>query len=163
MWATGFTCSDGGLSPSDRPTVSRHGRDMVPHLGGISVKGHPMPPAWVPRDLLEDPKAFGRPDREAVWIRSPDLVPKLAAAYFHHRVSQSVVAQMETEGRSTLERLAVGSDESVDYVRSKVYGHRPISLEDLMTWVEALGVQILPVIGVAAFEDLLPPADPDQA
>jgi hypothetical protein len=119
-----------------------------------------MPPAWVPRDFLVEPRAFGRPDRDATWRREPGSEARLAAAYFQHRVSQGVVSQMVADGSRTLELLAEAAGESVDYVRSKVYGHRPISLEDLMTWVGALGAQILPPLGVASFEDLLPPRQP---
>lgn len=123
----------------------------------VPVKGEGMPPAWIPRALLEDPKAFGRPGREAVWVHRPGQSARLAAAFFHHQVSQSVAAQMEDEGPATLEQLAARTGESVDYVRSKVYGHRPISLEDLMAWVETLGVQILPLISATSFDDLMPP------
>jgi hypothetical protein len=80
----------------------------------------------------------------------------LAAAFLQHRVAQAVVGEIKAKGQAPLEALAEHAGESVDYVRSKLYGHRPISLEDLMLWVEAVGVDILPTLDPVNFEDLLP-------
>lgn len=116
-----------------------------------------MPPAWIPRNLLADPSRFGRPGESAQWLHDEFSEGVLAAGYFHHRVAQVVVAQIKSEGPSVLQAMSAETGEGIDYVRSKVYGHRPISLEDLMKWVSALGVQILPSVAVANFGDLLPP------
>lgn len=106
---------------------------------------------------MEDPMCFGRPRAEPVWIRRPGEEAHLAAAYLQHRVAQAVVTEFETSSHThSLESLAEHVGESVDYVRSKLYGHAPISLEDLMQWAHLFGVHILPPMDPSSFDELLP-------
>jgi hypothetical protein len=117
-----------------------------------------MPPGWVPRSFMQDPRDFGRPRSQPVWLRDAGSTAHLAAAYLQHRLAQGAVAELESGGNDhTLESLAAHVGESVDYVRSKLYGHAPISLKDLMAWAELLGVHIIPILDAPAnFDDLLP-------
>lgn len=80
-----------------------------------------------------------------------------AAGWLQHRVAQGVTADLERTAW-TLELLAGEMGETPDYVRSKLYGHQPASVEDLMCWVRLFGAHILPPLDPASYDELLPPA-----
>ena len=81
---------------------------------------------------------------------------RLAAAYFQHQVARAAYAELGSGRRYDLDSLAEQLGESRDYVRRKLHGRIPMAFDDLMRLVELLGVQILPPLDPANFDDLLP-------
>lgn len=100
-----------------------------------------MPPAWEPRELATPANAYGRHNREIVeWDRSDPS--RYAAAYMQEQLARSLSRRFAEPDGLTLRRLADHVDESPDYLRSKLHGHRPASLVSLMDWAEFLGVDL---------------------
>ena len=80
-----------------------------------------------------------------VWADPCPLNPtETAWAIFQHRAAFVVMDELKSTGE-TLEQFAqrIGEDES--WLRRKLHGQTPADLGDVMGWVLAIGVHVLPV------------------